>query len=288
MKEQIENMDKKHEIGKGTIKLLKDKLMMEELANKELKEKIIKLEHRLQKCEQANEEQTEAIENLEEENEGVHEELTEAMSRNEQTTKMAMQFKTDKIRLEKLLEVTKQKFYKESNQQKKVIADYMTKVKKQDERMKKMNVQYDQLHGKIGSLNRQSTKNLVDKMVSTSDLDHGKKMMNKRVGTEIHRTNDQGVQTQSQAKRTSNQAVQANSQTTNQAVQVQLSEPSPMASPIKAELIPELLLPNITTKTSLYNQPTNVNLDDIIFTIQCQLDDVQSTVNFVRQSQSYQ
>merc|ERR1719173_262548 len=46
LKEQIENMDKKHEIGKGTIKLLKDKLMMEELANKELKEKIIKLEHR--------------------------------------------------------------------------------------------------------------------------------------------------------------------------------------------------------------------------------------------------
>merc|ERR1739838_197029 len=141
--------------------------MMEELANKELKEKILKLEHRLQKCEQTNEEQTEAIENAEEEIEGVHEELTEAMSRNEQTTKMAMQFKTDKIRLEKLLEVTKQKFYKESNQQKKTIADYITKVKKQDERMKKMNVQYDQLHGKIGSLNRQSTKNLVDKMVST-------------------------------------------------------------------------------------------------------------------------
>ena len=110
--------------------------------------------------------------------------------------------------------------------------------------------------------------------------------MNKKVGTEVRKTSSQDVQTQAQTKRTSNQSVQAKSQMTNQSVQVQQAEVSPIASPIKAELIPELLLPNITKNTSLYKQPANINLDDIIFTIQCQLDDVQSTVNIVRQSQS--
>ena len=286
LKEQIAQMDKKHEIGKGTIKLLKDKLMMEELTNKELKEKVKNLEQLVHRAEQANEEQSERIESLEEDIDGLNEDLNESMSRYEQTTKISIQYKTDKVRSEKLLEATKQKFEKESNQQKKVIAEYQAKVKKQDDRIKKMNVQYDQLQGKIGSLNRQSTRKHVDKMVDTCDLDHGKKMMNKRVGTEVQKTSSQGVQTQAQTKRTSNQSVQAKSQMTNQSVQVQPAEVSPIASPIKAELIPELLLPNITKNTSLYKQPANINLDDIIFTIQCQLDDVQSTVNIVRQSQS--
>ena len=228
LKTQLQQSDKKHCIGRSTIDLLKEKLKKEEATSQKILESTNELEELLLESKDQLQIKDATIANLQR-----HIEVKNCHHQDviKNITNKAMTLKTSAVTTLQQLHSEKMKEHS------KMLTEAVSMAKRQDEKIRKMKQQNNELQGKLNALSRKYQPV----------------------------TRDQNVQVELHVKLpTSPEQVFMTSDSTKRAV----------GSPREHH-----------HQHCGYNEDTTtINLKDIIYTVQCQLEEIKATVSSVKQS----